>query len=160
MKRFLVVAAALLASSLPAFSGGIVVPAEQRYIPFSGDIPTCDDGPSLSWIEYRFARKESEYWNSSLQIVGIDDIKEIGMRSNGVQYIPRRYCVAHAHMNDLKTRTIVYQIQERTGFAGFDDSAEWCVVGLDRNLAYAPSCAILRPLFQRYARDRFKFPPQ
>ena len=160
MKRFLAVAAVLLGSCLPAFAAGVVVPAEQRYIPFSGDIEKCDDADSLWWIVHHFSHKESEYWNSPLEIQSIDDIHEIGMRSNGVQYIPRRYCVGHAHMSDMKTRTIVYQIIEHAGFAGLSNNTEWCVVGLDRDLSYAPACAILKPLIDRYAHDQIKFPPQ
>jgi hypothetical protein len=159
MKRLVVLMAALLASSLPALAAGIVVPAEQRYIPFSGDIPQCNDPDYIKWIELRVANTEATFWNSSLEIVSIDDVRQIGMRSNGVQYLPRRYCTARAHMSDLKTRTVVYQIQERTGFAGYDDSVEWCVVGLDRNLAYMPACSILKPLVDRYAHDQIRFPP-
>ena len=158
MKRFLVVAVALLASSLPALAAGIVVPAEERYIPFSGDLPQCDDADYLTWIQARFAEKESTYWNSPLTIVGIDEVRQIGFRSNGAQYIPRRYCVADAHMSDLKTRRVIYQIQERTGFAGYAGSTEWCVVGLDRNNAYAPGCSVLRPLLDRYAHDNIQMP--
>lgn len=159
MKRLVVLVAALLASTLPALAAGIVVPAEQRYIPFSGDIPQCNDPDYLQFIQLRFADKETAYWHSYLRILSIDDVRQIGMRSNGVQYIPRRYCTAKAHMSDLKTHTVVYQIQEHTGFAGYDDSAEWCVVGLDRNLAYMPACGILQPLIERYAHDQVTFPP-
>jgi len=33
---------------------------------------------------------------------------------------------------------------------GWGWGVEWCVVGLDRNLAYAPSCSVLRPFATRY----------
>jgi opacity protein-like surface antigen len=158
MKRFVTVAAAMLASSLPALAAGIVVPAEERYVPYSGDIEQCDDSVALAYIKYYFADKEAEFWHSSLEILGFDNIKEIGYRSNGVQFIPRRYCVAQAHLNDQTTHAIVYQIQEHMGFAGYSDNEEWCVVGLDRNLAYAPACAILKPLYVRYAHDKFEIP--
>jgi hypothetical protein len=159
MKRFLIVAAALLASSLPAFAGGIVVPAEQRYIPYSGDLEPCNDPVDLAYIQRRFGEKESVYWNSPLQIVSFDHFKQLGYRSNGLGLIPRRFCVAQAHMNDLKTRKIIYQIEEHMAFAGYGNNEEWCVVGLDRNLAYAPSCAILQPLYVRYEHDELHFPP-
>ena len=160
MKRFLVVAAALLASSLPAFAAGIVVPAEQRYIPYSGDLEPCDDAVDLAYIERRFGEKETVYWHSPLQILGFDHFREIGYRSNGAALIPRRFCVAEAHLSDKTTHKIVYQIEEHMAFAGYGNNEEWCVVGLDRNLAYAPACAILQPLYVRYEHDTFKFPPQ
>ena len=33
---------------------------------------------------------------------------------------------------------------------GWGYGVEWCVVGLDRNLAYAPACSVLRPFVERY----------
>ena len=97
-----------------------------------------------------FGGKESEFWNSPLQIVGYDRIHEIGFRSNGVGYIPRRYCIARATMNDSQFRTVIYQIEDQLAFASFGDGVEWCVAGLDRNLAYAPGCSVLRPYVTRF----------
>ena len=31
------------------------------------------------------------------------------------------------------------------GFAGYGNGVEWCVVGLDRNWAYNPSCRAAKP---------------
>ncbi|MGD0641197.1 MAG: hypothetical protein ABSC22_10660 [Roseiarcus sp.] len=129
-----------------ACAQGYSTPAEQRYSPFSGDIPSCDDPGVLSTITSRFAQKESEYWNSALEIEGYDRIREIGFRSNGAGYIPRRYCVARAQMNDLEPRAVIYTVQQNLGVIGWGYGVEWCVVGLDRNLAYAPGCQAARPI--------------
>jgi hypothetical protein len=158
MTRLAVAIAALLALAAPAFAGGYVVPAEQRYLPFSGDLPKCDDGWTIGWIENRFDHTQSEFWNSPLQIVNIDRIEEVGFRSNGASYIPRRYCVARAELNDNKFHTVVYQIQERTFLAGFGDGFEWCVIGFDHDMAYAPACSALRPLVDHYANEKISFP--
>ncbi len=150
MKRFLVCLAAVLGFGFGAQAGGIVVPAEQRYSAYSGDLPGCDDPGVLARISDRFAQKEANYWNSPLQIAGFDRIREIGMRSNGLGYIPRRYCVARALDSDSKDRTVVYDIVEGMGMISWGYGVEWCVVGLDRNLAYAPACSALRPFVARF----------
>lgn len=150
MKRILFCLAAFLGFGAAAQAGGIVVPAEQRYVPYSADLPTCDDPGVLSRISDRFAQKESGYWNSTLQITGYDHIREIGFRANGLGYIPRRYCVARTLDSDLKERTVVYDVEESLGLIGWGYGVEWCVVGLDRDLAYAPACSSLRPFLQRY----------
>jgi hypothetical protein len=38
-----------------------------------------------------------------------------------------------------------YNIGEDLGFIGASWGVEWCVVGLDRNYAYAPACTMALP---------------
>jgi len=132
-----------------ALAAGVIVPAEQRFSPFDTYLPSCDDAGVLDTIRGRFAQKESGYWNSSLEIGEVDRIREIGYRSNGVAYIPRRYCVARAKLSDTHWRTLQYEILSDMGIIGWGYGVEFCVVGLDRNLAYAPACAVLRPFVER-----------
>jgi len=141
-----------------SFVGEFGVPSEQRFIPFSADIPNCDDHDTVWWIKNRFDHTQATFWKSSLEIVNIDRIKEIGFRSNGATYIPRRYCVGRAELSDKKFHTVIYQIQERTGFAGYSNGDEWCVIGFDHDFAYAPACSALRPLIDRYANDKYILP--
>ncbi len=154
MKRIVVCLAALLALGARAHAAGIIVPAEQRYSAYSADLPACDDSGVLARISDRFAQKESGYWNSPLQIGGYDRVREIGFRSNGLGYIPRRYCVARALDSDSKERTVIYDIEESLGMIGWGYGVEWCVVGLDRDLAYAPACGALRPFAERYLGEK------
>jgi hypothetical protein len=150
MKRLALAFIALFALTAWARADGFITPAEKRWAPYTGSLPTCDDSSVLSWITVSFSDKELQYWNSPLQIAGYDRIREIGLRSNGVAYIPRRYCVARATLNDGRKHLVVYQVQEDQGFASFGDGVEWCVIGLDRNLAYAPACSALRPYLTRF----------
>ncbi|HTV31533.1 MAG TPA: hypothetical protein VME69_00230 [Methylocella sp.] len=133
---------ACLASPLAARP---VVPAEQRYLPYDGDLPACNDASVLDRIEDRFDDRESEFWNSGLLIVGFDHIREIGYRTNGADYIPRRFCTARAYLNDSTLHSVSYSIGEDLGFLGFGFGVTWCVDGLDRNYAYAPHCKMARP---------------
>jgi hypothetical protein len=150
MKRLIWVLAALAALGSAASAQQIVVPAEHRYSSYTGRLPPCDDTGVTSRIHDRFGEKEHEFWDSTLQIVSYDKFREIGFRANGLGYIPRRYCVARALLNDDKEHTVIYQIQEDLGIIGWGYGVEWCVVGLDRNLAYAPACGALRPYLERF----------
>ena len=144
---------ALAAASLAACVGLTVTaaaarpltPAEQRDQAYSGLVKACNDPMPLGYIQGAFAGREAEYWHSGLTIVGFDDIHEIGFRSNGLDYIPRRYCEARAIMSDNKVRSVSYHITEAGGSIGFTDNVVWCVVGLDRNDAFAPACKEARP---------------
>jgi len=149
MKRFALTLAALLATFGVARAGTFVTPAEQRFEPFSAELPACDDPAVLSRITERFEQKESEYWHSQLRIGGYDRIRQIGFRANGLGYIPRRYCLARAGLSDRRPRAVIYAIGENLGIIGWDFGVEWCVVGLDRNLAYAPGCSAVRPFLER-----------
>ena len=151
MKRLALAFAALIALGATARAAGYITPSEKRWAPFyASGLPACDDPGVLSSVTSGFGGKESGYWNSPLQIVGYDRIREIGFRANGVGYIPRRYCIARATMNNARYRTVIYQIQDELGFAGFGDGVEWCVAGLDRDLAYSPGCSVLRPYVTRF----------
>ena len=122
-----------------------LVPAEKRYSPFTANLPQCDDKDVLERIADRFQQKESEYWNSALQITAMDKAREYAFRKNGLDYIPRRYCTARALLNNNKFHEVTYWIGERLGIIGWGYGLEWCVQGLDRNNAFAPACREARP---------------
>lgn len=117
-----------------------LVRAEKRNTPFSANLPACDDPGVLGTIASRFQQKESLFWHSQLQIVDYDHIRESGFRSNGLDYIPRRYCTARASLSDKRRHAVVYWIGDKLGIIGTGYGVEWCVVGLDRNDAFAPNC--------------------
>lgn len=113
---------------------------------YDGYIAKCDQ--ALHTISDQFADKESTFWNSNLVITGFADVREVAFRpwSRGaVDSIPRRFCSAHAMLNDGKERQVHYSIVEDGGFAGYNSGVQWCVVGLDRNWAYNPSCRAAKP---------------
>lgn len=122
-----------------------VVPAEKRFWSYDGELPPCDDPSVLSRISDRFEQKESEYWDSNLQITNYDHVKAIGVRPWGLDHIPRTFCIARATLNDKSVHEVSYSIREDLGIIGFGYGVEWCVDGLDRDFAYAPSCKEARP---------------
>lgn len=120
-------------------------PAELRIIPYTGLLPFCDDPAVLAEIVWNFRDRERDYWSSGLAIQGFLDVREIGYRDNGPSYIPRRYCAALADFNDGAHRRVGYNLGEGLGFSGVGWGLEWCVVGLDRNLSFAPACKTTGP---------------
>ncbi len=146
--RILTVCAAVLAAAgapLGPAAARPLVPAERRYIPYDGVLPACDDPAVFERIQWRFHDREAEFWNTGLQILGFGKVKEIGYKTTGEDYIPRRYCSARVYLNDEKSRQVFYSINEDLGILGFGFGVEWCVGGLDRNDAYAPNCTMARP---------------
>lgn len=141
----LFIAALGVATVVPA-QGRPLVPAEKRYDSYSGVLPNCGDPGVLERIRSRFHAREAEFWKSGLEIGAIDAVREIGMRSNGLDYIPRRYCKARAYFNDRSARTVSYNIVEGQGIIGFGYDVEWCVAGLDRNYTNALNCQLVRPI--------------
>lgn len=136
-----------------------IAPAEQRIIPWHADLPTCGTPAVLERLSSRFADKEAEYWHSDLQVVSFDRIGAYGVRANGRDYIPRRYCSARALLNNGRRHWTVYTIGEELGIIGFGFGLadykfglEWCVEGLDRGWAYGPGCMALRPVAQKFKR--------
>ncbi len=110
---------------------------------YDGLLPACEEG--LSIVSSRFAEKESRFWNSDLQILGYEHVRETAYRPWAADTIPRRYCTARALVSDGRRHTVYYSIGEDTGFLGASWGVDFCVVGLDRNMAYNPGCKMARP---------------
>lgn len=110
---------------------------------YDGEMGQCGD--ALHAIRSQFAKKEGKFWNSSLEITGFADVHETAFRAWAANSIPRRFCTASAMLSDGRPRQVHYSIIEDGGFAGFGSGVEWCVVGLDRNWAYNPSCKAAKP---------------
>ncbi len=110
---------------------------------YDGVLPACE--AALNTITWRFAEKENRFWNSNLQILGFERVREIAFRPWAAGTIPRRFCTANALVSDGRKHTVNYWIGEDTGMIGQTWGVEWCVVGLDRNWAYNPRCKMARP---------------
>ncbi len=110
---------------------------------YDGALPPCEAG--LDTIAWQFAQKESRFWNSDLQILGFERIRQIAFSPWAAGTIPRRFCGAVADVSDGRKHAVFYSIGEDTGMIGASWGVEWCVVGLDRNWAYNPSCKMARP---------------
>ncbi|MGI8527758.1 MAG: hypothetical protein ACR2K5_16620 [Pseudolabrys sp.] len=110
---------------------------------YDGVVPACEDG--VGDIISGFATKESRFWNSNLQILEIDRIRQTAFRPWAANTIPRRFCSGVATISDGTRHKVHYWIGEDTGFVGAGWGVEWCVVGLDRNWAYNPGCRVAKP---------------
>jgi hypothetical protein len=112
---------------------------------YDGNVPLCDEHGPLDKIAARFATKEGRFWNSALAIVGFEKIREVAWEPWPSGTIPRRFCTASVLVSDGKRHQINYSIIEDGGMIGGGYGVEWCVIGLDRNGAYNPSCRMARP---------------
>lgn len=112
---------------------------------FDSDLPACDNGWALGKIQSRFSTKERRFWNSDLSIVAIEDVREVAYRPWAEGTIPRRFCEGRAQTSDGKWRKVRYSIVEDGGVIGTSWAVQWCVTGVDRNLAYSPDCKAAGP---------------
>jgi hypothetical protein len=110
---------------------------------YDGVLPSCE--AALGKIAARFAEKEGRFWNSDLQILDFEWVRETAFRAWAAGTIPRRYCSAVALVSDGRNHLVNYWIGEDTGMIGMTWGVEWRVVGLYRNWAYNPRCKMARP---------------
>jgi hypothetical protein len=110
---------------------------------YDGVLPPCE--AALGRIAARFGEKESRFWNSDLQILDFERVRETAYRPWAAGTIPRRFCSAVALVSDGRKHQVNYWIGEDTGMIGASWGVEWCVVGLDRDWAYNPRCKMARP---------------
>jgi hypothetical protein len=112
---------------------------------YDARLPACDSTLALGVIQHTFSQKESRFWQTRLQINDFEGIQETGFSPWAPDTIPRRFCSAVALISDGIRRPVHYTIGEDLGEIGSMWGVEWCVVGLDRNWAYAPACRMARP---------------
>lgn len=112
---------------------------------FDSQIPACDEPSALSTIQNCFATKEGRFWNSDLQIVEFDRIREVAFRPWADGTIPRRFCTGRVHTSDGRWRAVRYSIVEDGGMISASWGVQWCVVGVDRNWASSPACKAAAP---------------
>ena len=67
---------------------------------YDGRVAEC--GRALGTITSQFQEKESQFWNSSLQITAYGAIHETAFRPWQSDNIPRRYCSADVMLSDGK----------------------------------------------------------
>jgi len=148
MRRFALLCLASAAAALQGFANPEPVarpPAEQRTIPWTGQMPHCDDPAVVTKVASHFGQREREYWRSGLEMIGIDRPHAVALRPWGRDIIPRRYCSGRALFNDNRHRTIYYSVIEDGGIIGMTWGVEWCVLGLDRHRSFAPWCKMALP---------------
>ncbi len=110
---------------------------------YSNQLPPCE--AALTAISVQFAEKEGRFWNSDLQILSFERVREIAHNVWAPGTIPRRYCRAVANVSDGHRHRVNFWIGEDTSLVGFAPAVEWCVVGLDRDWAYNPACKMALP---------------
>jgi hypothetical protein len=154
MMRALMVLALLCLSAAARADSEYQDPAETRYSPYIGNVYHCDDSAVLTRIQSVFRTTQNAYWGEDLQLTEFDRVRELSLRGNGTEYIPRRFCIARGHFSNDSVHTVIYQIIEAQGIIGIGDGVEWCVVGLDRLFAFSPACSSLRPVAERFLGSR------
>jgi hypothetical protein len=139
---------AVIACALSASAAGAASLLDNFWLPndkYNGDLPACAEPLALGTISMRFAETERMYWNSALNINSFSNVREVAYRPWGESFQPRRYCSATVVLSDAKPHQMFYSIVSDSSFQGYTWGVEWCVTGLDRNLAYAPDCKMARP---------------
>ncbi|MGI6246274.1 MAG: hypothetical protein ACOYJQ_10950 [Pseudochelatococcus sp.] len=145
--RSLVISGAVLAALLTGAPAAARdhVRAEERVLAFSGNVPACDDPGVLKRIVNRFAFREARFWDSPLTIEGFERVRDVALRPWGEAFIPRRFCTAVSQVSDGRKRVVHYSVREALGPIGIGPDVQWCIVGLDRHLSFAPSCKAALP---------------
>ncbi|MCO5091125.1 hypothetical protein [Bosea sp. (in: a-proteobacteria)] len=147
LRTALVLLAGIAATAAGAANGRYVHPAdraEERHFPMYGNLPVCDDPAVLGELTRWFNSREATYWGP-LQALSYDRISQIGFRSWGADFIPRRFCSGRMLLNDGSLRRVDYSVRENLGLFGLTWNVNWCVSGLDRHRSYAPDCKMARP---------------
>ncbi|MFA6266785.1 MAG: hypothetical protein WC670_13860 [Pseudolabrys sp.] len=142
-------ASALAALTVAGFSGGTQAASwleKGIYLSgtnFDGDVPACE--AALGTITSRFESTQSGFWNSSVQILGYEKVRQVAFSPWARGTIPRRFCTATAEVSDGRKHRVDYFITEDGGMIGATWGVTYCLVGFDPSMAYSPACKMARP---------------
>lgn len=149
MRVFLVFLTLLFSFSISTIANadnrkGFRIPAEFRG---EGKVPSCNDDSVLNKITKRFRRNNIHHLDSDLAFERIGRVRETDFLKNPKDQNDRRFCAAHAHLNNGKHPTLYYLIQEHHGLASISWGVDFCVNGYDFARAHGSSCRSLREPF-------------
>ena len=135
-------------------------PAEARWAPFHANyanVPACDDraccrtspgGSPTRRTSTGAASMRSRDTSASARSASARTASTISRAATA----SRRALVVDPRApppERPKAHTVVYNVGATEGIIGMIWGVEWCVVGFDRELAYAPACLVLRPIIER-----------
>lgn len=110
---------------------------------FDGDVPPCE--AALGEITSRFESTQARFWNTNVQILGYEKVRQVAFSPWAKGTVPRRFCSAVADVSTGRKHVVNYYITEDGGMIGATWGVTYCVVGFDRNMAYSPACKMARP---------------
>lgn len=108
--------------------------------------PACDDPKVLGRIASHFDQAEAAYWHTGIRMAHITEARESAFRDWDPLIIATRYCTGSAYLTDGRNYGLVYWLRSEQSFAGVSWGVQFCLLGRDRDFAYAPACKMLRPL--------------
>ena len=110
---------------------------------YEGKLPPCDYRDALVKIASRFNQKENVYWNTDLRYssseIRRDGTSPLGRQYNSASLLQHRAGHGRPHVHHPLFDRRRYR-HDRRQLGGW-----WCVVRLDRNWSYEPTCKMARP---------------
>jgi len=110
---------------------------------YDGDVPSCE--AALGEITSRFESNQSQFWNTNVQILGYEQVRQVAFSPWAKGTVPRRFCSALADVSTGRKHRVNYYITEDGGLIGATWGVTYCVVGFDRSMTYSPACKMARP---------------
>ena len=150
LRLVLAICLALPLAASPARAGLL-----ELFQPKLKTFPGCHDRKVLKRIVHLFNEAEEDLWHRGLFMVEVRNPRERAelieprVGEHDERLIPRRYCTAHAVLNDTRRhkhprREVVYLIEGGQGFAGTHYEVFFCINGLDPWRVYDGHCEVLR----------------
>lgn len=132
--------AAPLLATAPASAGLL-----EALVPSGGAVPDCADPSVIETIRGKFLHADAHVLRRGLAIEAVDRIRQSYFGDLNAGPTLRRYCYAHAYLNDgPKPKTLYYLIEQNYGFVGISWNVEFCVQGYDPWRVQDGNCRAVR----------------
>jgi uncharacterized protein with PIN domain len=94
-------------------------------------VPACTSAEVIDIIRDRFGIEDTRVLKLGLAITSVTRISQDYEGKNDPSPVFRRYCKADAHLNNGKTTTVYYLLEQSAGFAALSWNVDFCLYGLD-----------------------------
>jgi hypothetical protein len=138
-------AALALAGSMMTVAPSIAAPIEfliDHALEAHATVPECDDPAVLGFIVNQHRTADLNAGMPS--ITEIEKARETRFVVDKPSPIARRYCQAHAILDDGNHPQVFYLIERRAGFASWSWNVEFCLAGRDRWHVHGGRCRTVR----------------
>lgn len=109
-----------------------------------GRVPECHDPAVIEEIRDKFLTADANVLKRGLLINAVDKIRETYLWVDNPSPIVRRFCAAHAYLNDGKHPPLYYLIEQDQGFVGLTWNVEFCMIGYEPWRVHDGTCRTVR----------------
>lgn len=119
---------------------------DPRDCPNDETVPLCTEKNVVAAAQAFFDRANKAY--RVVKVKSLTHVREVLDHRRNPSPLMRRYCAATAMLDNGRTTSAHFFVEEDAGFVGISWAVEGCLMGYDKWRVYDGKCRVARPVFR------------